>query len=106
MLIDEIRLQAGRRNRFGVTALFEIIVAECCAGAAVSQLLKLCDDLLPFFALARTYQRGAEIVERGGVVRFHRHRGAQDCDRFRILSLLRVELAQVYIGADVLLIDL
>src|SRR5262249_38070422 len=75
------------------------------AGAALTQLLKLPDHLLSFFSLTRTNQRGAEIVERGGVVRLGGHGQSKRGNRLRILFLLGGELAYVYIRADVVRID-
>src|SRR4029077_16223727 len=52
LFVYELRLGAGRSNRFSVATLFEIVRAEGRAGAALAQLLKLGDDFLSFFALA------------------------------------------------------
>jgi len=65
----------------------------------------LCDDFLPFVALSAANQGGAEVVKRGCVVRFGGDCEPQGRDCLRILPLLRVELAQVYVCSDVIRID-
>ncbi len=105
-LVNEVGFGAGRGDGLGVATLFEVVLPDDGRGAALAERLKLLDEALPLFALARAQQRRAEVVERGAVVRLFGERGAEGGDGLRVLALLRVELADLHVRAHVARVDL
>ena len=83
-----------------------LIAADDLYGAAYFQLLEFLQHTLAFFSVARAREQQTKVVERGFVVRFGVNRLTKRSNRFRRLLLLRKDLSDVDVCANVVRVDL
>src|ERR1700752_24255 len=104
--VNQVSLRARGCDGLSIPSLFEIILTDSCGATTLTQVLKTRRRGLTFFALARAHKGLAQVIQRCRIVGLGRECNSKRSYCFRVLALLRVDLAQIDVCADVVGIDL